>query len=134
MTWTRFMDMHSGGGCKEPPYEHIFIEAPEGEARVIFFNRFQHSPSRVSCTCCGEDYSVSESSNLEQATGYDRNCYYNEATGQYEERRTDRSYRTEYIPLETYLARPTVLVIPTGNIKDEERRGSVPVQGYTWVD
>ena len=26
--WTRFMDMHSGGGMKEPPYEYIFIEAP----------------------------------------------------------------------------------------------------------
>lgn len=36
MAWTRFMDLHSGGETKIPPYEYIFIEAPEEEARKIF--------------------------------------------------------------------------------------------------
>jgi len=75
MKVTRFMDMHSGGGCKEPPYNKIYIEAPEQEAMVIFQNRFGHNPNRVTCTCCGEDYSIDESKSFAQASGYDRNCH-----------------------------------------------------------
>lgn len=71
--WTQFLDMHSGGGQKEK-FSHCYIEAPENEAKVIFYNRFGHSPERVSCTCCGEDYSISESETLEQASGYQRGC------------------------------------------------------------
>lgn len=74
--WTRFSDMHSGGGCKEGNYNKIYIEAPQEEAEVIFYNRLGHNPNRVSCTCCGEDYSISEKESLEQLTGYDRNCHY----------------------------------------------------------
>ena len=71
--WTHFYDMHSGGGSKEP-YEHIYIEAPLAEAKVIFYNRFGHSPDRVSCTCCGYDYSVSEYETLDEAIkGYAKN-------------------------------------------------------------
>lgn len=58
--WTEFMDMHSGGGTKEEPYEYIFIEAPREEAIIIFYNRFGHNPERVTCTCCGDDYSITE--------------------------------------------------------------------------
>lgn len=72
--WTRFMDMHSGGATKEPPYEYIYIEAPLDEARVIFFNRFGHNPERVTCTCCGDDYSIDEEPSLARASGYARNC------------------------------------------------------------
>lgn len=71
--WTRFMDMHSGGGQKLD-WGKIYIEAPEAEARVIFYNRFGRNPDRVTCTCCGEDYSVDDSESLAQASGYDRNC------------------------------------------------------------
>ena len=74
MVWTRFMDMHSGGGTKEPPYEYIYIEAPESEARVIFYNRFGHNPERVTCSCCGDDYSISEEETLQQITAFERNC------------------------------------------------------------
>jgi hypothetical protein len=70
--WTEFMDMHSGGGCKEEPYEYIYIQAPEEEARVIFYNRFGHDPDRVSCTCCGQDYSVTEYDSLDKATEFER--------------------------------------------------------------
>lgn len=73
--WTEFMDMHSGGGQKEK-FAYCFIEAPEDEAKIIFYNRFGHNPERVTCTCCGEDYSISEYKTLEQATAYERNCEY----------------------------------------------------------
>lgn len=31
--WTRFMDMHSGGGSKEK-WEYIYIEAPETRRKL----------------------------------------------------------------------------------------------------
>lgn len=73
MVWTQFMDMHSGGGSKDK-WEYIYIEAPESEAKIIFFNRFEHNPERVTCTCCGDDYSINESETLEQATAFERKC------------------------------------------------------------
>jgi len=71
--WTHFWDMHSGGSQKLD-WAHIFIEAPEEEAKVIFYNRFGRNPERVTCTCCGRDYSISEESSLRKATGFHRNC------------------------------------------------------------
>lgn len=72
-TWTTFWDMHSGGSQKEK-YSKIYIEAEEKQAKVIFYNKFGHNPERVSCTCCGGDYSIDESESLASATGYHRNC------------------------------------------------------------
>lgn len=72
--WTLFWDMHSGGGTKEGNYDKIYIEAKEDEAMKIFYNRFEHNPNRVSCTCCGEDYSIDEYETLEEASGYHRHC------------------------------------------------------------
>lgn len=123
--WTRFMDMHSGGGSKEK-HEYIYIEAPEDEAKVILFNRFGHNPERVSCTCCGEDYSISDAETLEQLTAYDRGCAWND-NGGYDVESGKRS-------LDEYLADPSVLVIRAGEIKSDERKGSVPAQGYIWQD
>lgn len=159
--WTRFMDMHSGGSTKEPPYEYIYIEAPEDEARVIFYNRFGHNPGRVTCTCCGEDYSVGSADDLAQATAFERGCASrvtlpdgSEAfevpielwrsmtreqriavnqTFRYVEEPCGKGYR-EYQTLDEYRKRSDVLIIPADQIKPEERTGSVPAQGYVWVD
>ena len=110
--WTSFMDMHSGGGTKEEPYEYIYIEAPENEAITIFYNRFGHNPHRVTCTCCGEDYSVSSDETLELITAYNR------GSGK--------------ISLEDYCNKKDVLIVRKEEIKDEERTGYVPKQGYVW--
>lgn len=125
--WTRFMDMHSGGSCKERPHEYIYIEAPKNEACVIFYNRFGHSPSRVSCTCCGDDYSVEDGETLERVTAYERDC--NWPTG-------GKGYDLESAKttLAEYIARGDVLVIPASEIDPDERRGEVPTQGYVWQD
>lgn len=175
--WTLFWDMHSGGGSKENA-DKIYIQAPEEEAKVVFYNRFGHSPERVSCTCCGDDYSISESATLEEASAYHRNCesgyrfvdtgeevevewrdltwnqdlrahFYQERQVEnvyFERRRTDSdSYcssmgelkahikRTPYVPIEEYVNQGDVLVIPDSDIKPEERRGTVPQQGYIYV-
>lgn len=153
--WTRFMDMHSGGGIKVyampdgtfaegsnyrypeggVPKQYIYIEAPEAEARVIFYNRFGHNPERVTCTCCGDDYSISEAATLEQASGYDRNCEFDEAGDGYIERtRTKYNFgNQELVPLSEYVERPDVLVIRADSITPEQRVGDVPAQGFVWV-
>ncbi len=162
MTWTAFMDMHSGGGLKEPPYEYIYIEAPEDTARVIFFNRFGHNPERVSCTCCGEDYSIDSHLTLKRATAYQRGCasletprneqglyekpddewwnehYYVEPEEEEEaERRgwtVDRRWRSyrSYQTLDQYLKGKEILVIREDEITEDECRGDVPEQGFVW--
>ncbi len=132
--WTQFYDMHSGGGLKESPYARIYIEAPEAEASVIFYNRFHHSPYRVSCTCCGEDYSVSESETLEQASAPERNCKWSDAEKKWlEEEDKSRSW-AKYLPLAEYLKQDDALCIYAKDITSTDRIGSVPQQGYVWMD
>lgn len=150
--WTSFMDMHSGGGKKEK-WSKIYIQAPEEEARVIFYNRFGHSPDRVTCTCCGEDYSVSESKSedLYQITGYERGArplenidksIYESKYISWDEPIPDgyRASRYEYkpakgeVPLDEYIASGDALFIWDYQIKPDERLGSVPSQGYVWVE
>ena len=158
--WTRFMDMHSGGGLKESPYQYIYIEAPEDEAKLIFQNRFGHNPERVSCTCCGQDYSTDESPSLAQATGFNRNCRSLEtpkdANGRYSQitdptfhehyyleqdelppmpyKVSDSSPRGETISLNDYLQENTVLVIRATDIRSDEHIGTLKEQGYVWRD
>lgn len=120
--WTHFWDMCSGGGHKEPQ-GHIFIEAPEAEAVVIFYNRFGHSSERVSCTCCGPDYSVSEYETLELATEWQR-----------KEAWDSNGKKLPTIALEQYVLDPDVLIIYEKDIKPKEREGTVPQQGYVWIN
>lgn len=128
-SWTKFWDMHSGGGSKEK-WEMIYIEAPKDEAIVIFYNRFRHNPKRVTCTCCGEDYAIESDRDLSQLTGYHRNCKY--VDGKYV---TKPNYQdSPAISLKDYLKSPEVKVIYAKDIKPEEREGDVPAQGYVWVD
>ena len=116
MKWTHFHDMRSGGGLKEK-WGHIYIEAPEKEAKIIFFNRFGHNPERVTCPCCGEDYSSSEYDTLEDATGYERMV------------RVDK-----HLTVKEFEQKPGVLIIRAKSIKPQERIGEVPAQGDVWVE
>jgi hypothetical protein len=125
-SFTRFMDMHSGGGTKVKPYEYIYIEAPEAEARVIFYNRFGRNPDRVTCTCCGNDYSVDEHPSLEVASAYNRQCDYLKGASGWD-------LSSAKVTLEDYLKRPDVLLIRAEEIKPEERIGEVPTEGYVWA-
>lgn len=153
--WTEFWDMHSGGSQKEK-WHHIYIEAPIEEAKIIFYNRFGHNPERVTCTCCGDDYSISEYESLEQATGFHRDCRYtyikdgkeipeSEAFirgrglqdgvwgGYIEEPDTKYSYK-HYRTLKEYLDSGEGLAIYAKDIKSKERIGEIPTQGYVWID
>lgn len=156
--WTQFWDMHSGGGQKEK-WARIYIEAPEDEACVIFYNRFGHSPHRVTCTCCGEDYSVSSHEKLEQLTGYHRQCnsikpkkkgglwdnndpnlknlYLEDGEEPPKGYSIDKAYKwsnKKYQTLKEYVKNDDVHVIYEHQIEDHERKGDLPQQGYVWVD
>lgn len=124
LKWVRFMDMHSGGSCKEPPYEHIYIQAKtEDEACVIFTNIFGHPPDRIACQCCGENYSIDEHDSLSQATAYDRNCDYDRNLNKYVERLRPETTWAPYLTLDEYLAKPKVLVLPYSVFTEQEKTG-----------
>ena len=127
--WTHFWDMHSGGRQKEPQ-GHIFIEADEETAKKVFYAKLGHNPDRVTCTCCGADYSPDEGEDLAQMTAYHRGCAY-DGTKYIEEPDTQYGPR-DLIPLAEYLASDEVLVIPASEITEAERTKEVPVQGYVW--
>lgn len=156
--WTRFMDMHSGGSLKEPQ-QYIYIEAERREAELIFQNRFGHNPYRVTCTCCGEDYSIDESETLEQASCFERGCAWeyvgpegqilttddewfelpHEERVKYKGRHVERPkggeisfLNKEYKTVEEYVKSDGVLVIRAADIKPEERVGSLREEGYVW--
>jgi hypothetical protein len=104
------MDMHSGGGRKLD-WEYIFIEAPESEAKSVFYSKFGRSPERVTCTCCGEDYSISEYESLDEASKYDRGK----------------------LTTEDYIKSSDVKVIYAKDITTKERIVEVPPEGYVWM-
>lgn len=120
--WTRFMDMHSSGDQKEK-WSKIFIEASSDVARVVFYNRFGHSPDRVSCTCCGKDYSYNpygdDYKTLEEASKFDR-----------EEDGWGDNYPKS---LEKFIDHKDILIIRDSEIKAHEKEGEVPEEGYVWV-
>ena len=135
--FTQFWDMNSGGGTKED-FKFCYIEAPQEQARVIFYNRFGHNPDRITCTCCGPDYSMDEHSSLEQLTGYHRNCKNVKVTnGKWtylEELAPEKSSYRQYISLDEYLKQPDVMIIRADEIKPGDSDGHVPEQGYVWQD
>lgn len=155
--FTLFWDMHSGGGQKEK-WSKIYIEAPIEEAVKIFYNRFGHNPERVSCTCCGGDYSIEEFETLEQASGYHRGCrlaYFKNdkeipesegfifrigkgkpkgVTSGYIEEPSDKNWNKKYQTMTEYVKNKDVLIIYEKDIRANERLGEVPDQGYVWMD
>lgn len=154
MKWTCFMDAHSGGKQKLD-WSHIYVELPEDEATIFFQNRFKRNPSRVTCTCCGSDYSIIEGATLLDVTGYERNCRYayfdakdnevdqtkawicgdgfiNGCSARYiDEADTKCNYR-EYISMPDFLKLPEKLIIHRKDIENSELKGSIRQEGYIW--
>lgn len=127
---TQFWDMHSGGGTKVPPYEKIYIEAPEEEAIRVFYARFGRNPNRVTCTCCGRDYAIEECDDIAQATAFHRNCDYE---GERYVERQREEWSGKYMTVEQYFKQRDVLFISAAEIKEEERSGPDPEpEGYVW--
>lgn len=65
-----FFDLASGG-YKKTPYDYIYITAPsEEEAVVEFEDYFGFSPEETTCECCGSDYSIYETEEIEDGYGF----------------------------------------------------------------
>jgi hypothetical protein len=113
--WTRFMDMHSGGGLKTK-YSYIYIQAPEEEAISIFKKRFHRDPYDVACSCCGENFSVMEQKgDLTQATAFERNCKYDDKKKRYLEKKGEWS--EGYQTLDKFKKRKDICIIYAKDIK-----------------
>ena len=119
-SWTHFYDRHSGGGQKDA-FAHCYIEAAREEAELIFYNRFGHNPNRVTYICCGGDYFIREYSSLVKATKYQRVYSLCRPAGPAQS-------------LAEYIKRDEVLVIRRKEIKPKERIGTIPAQGFVWVE
>jgi hypothetical protein len=125
--WTQFWDMHTNGFSKTK-WDKIYIQAPEAEAVIIFQNITGRSPYGSSCSCCGPDYSISESETLRAATAYHRNCCSDEKLGYLEQGDSRRTFTqaSAYQKLEEYVRLPGVLVIHDKDIKPSERQEQFP--------
>ena len=137
MTWTQFMDMHSGGRQKLD-WAYIYIEAKEEDAAKVFMHRFGRNPNNITCSCCGEDYSFYEQGDeLQQASGFERHCLYEGKERGYIE--VSDKYR-KLIPFEEWLEDAKDpdsdhLIIYAKDIKPEELKGEAPRRGrLVWVE
>ncbi len=143
MTWTRFIDMHSGGSQKLD-WAYIYIEAPEEKAVEVLENKYGIVPYDTTCECCGQDYTINEEKDLKQATGFERNAPHTETprdpkTGLFHNddpnaclmldvgekppkgyKIDDRLTSGDFIPLEEYIKQKDVLVIYKSEIGKED--------------
>jgi hypothetical protein len=130
--WTRFMDMHSGGKQKEP-FAYCYIEAPQKKAELIFYNLFKHNPHRITCTCCGEDYSISTEKTLSQISADDRNCAWDKESQKYIEKPRSDGYGGLYRKVSELDLDSRIRIIRCKDITPDLLIGYMPKQGYTWV-
>jgi len=115
--WTQFYDLHSGG-FQKLKWGMIYIEAPAKEAKIIFENRFDENSDEIACSCCGPNYSISESSSLKAATACHRGCSFDNKG--FVEKWSGRSFEV-YLTLSQYSEQKNVLIIKKKDIKDSER-------------
>ena len=116
--WVHFWDMHSGGDNKIGTYEHIYIQAGlkpsataiTASATEIFERLFGRDPDNVTCSCCGNDFSIDEDDNLYQVTGYDRGCT-TDSNGKYVEYPAKTKYARKYVSLHDYIQQEDVCIV-----------------------
>jgi hypothetical protein len=101
--WTTFWDMHSGGDQKEA-FGYLLIQAPEEVAIAEFERRYNHDPSRVTCRCCGEDYSISQRSTIYEAVGY--HLGWDVENDAYFDSPSKQNWGYPYVSLDDFLAHP----------------------------
>lgn len=106
--WTHFWDMHSGG-TRKLKVGHVFIEASRESAVKVFYAMFARNPYRVTCTCCGPDYSVSEYDTVEEATKF-----------------THELLGHKFSEL--------ALIVYKSKFPKDWRNAEIPEEGYVWVE
>lgn len=106
MTWTMLTDRNAGGDLRRPPIEVIFVEANVTTTFEALQHGFDVWMYDHTCDCCGADYDVKTGDDLARMTWFKRGCTL--VNGHVAEYGTQWC---EYIPLDEYLARPTVHVV-----------------------
>lgn len=131
--WTQFWDM-STGGYRKLKWKYIYIEAPWDEVKVIFYNKLGRNPDKITCSCCGRDYSTHTGETLENVTGYHRGCAWDDENEEYLEKQwTEEETGRPYMPLDKYIKEEDVLVIRAVDILPEERVGTLPRSGWVYI-
>jgi len=135
MNVTKFHDMHSGGKLKTD-YDHIYIEAPREQAIEFFKSWFNRRPRNVTCSCCGEDFSVTQYEDLAQATAYERNCRFERVDGEQggghwvEEPDTwSNGEKKDYSTVQEYLGQQNIAFF---SVEDVENELNEVVEGKTY--
>lgn len=109
-TWTIFEDAYADGKLKFKDYEWIIVEGSEETALPLFMKMTKVDPKRVTCTCCGQHFSIREYDSVFQATGFQRSCQYDKELKSYVEQEDDFVI-AHYKTLETFLEEDNVLII-----------------------
>jgi hypothetical protein len=126
------MDMHSGGSQKLK-WSNIIIEAEsQRQACAVFYAKFNRSPYRVICTCCGEDYSISERDSIEEYASPG----WLDSEAEYFKQHAKTKDGRDYVMRERERCKSMVAnakIILADEIADEERQGDIPSEGYVWI-
>lgn len=110
--WTRFRDMHSGGGQKTG-FDHIYVELPERQAVTWFKQYFNRNPYNTTCRTCGDDFSISEGESIQKLTSFQRNARVNDDGTEVPE-----STWGKYLTLEEYGDLDEAFIMSAFNLED----------------
>jgi len=116
--WTKFYDMHSGGDAKTE-WEVIVFEAKKKDAIKYANWKWGIHPDNVTCTCCGEDFSVSTYETLEQAVEFHLEW------GVHEGKPTELALRND------------ILVVPASELEETRKlwkKHTITRKGYVWCE
>lgn len=108
--WTLFSDAYAEGFLKFKHYEFIIVEGKVEEALSMFIDMTNVDPKKVTCTCCGQHYSIREYDSVFQATAFERGCRYDNSLQCYVEEVSDFPIM-EYATVENFINQDNVLVI-----------------------
>lgn len=108
--WTLFADAYADGKLKFKAFEWIIVEGKEEDALSLFMDITNVDPKKVTCTCCGQHYSIREFDSVFQATAFERGCCYDMTLECYVEEISDFPI-IHYTTVEDFIDRDNVLII-----------------------
>jgi hypothetical protein len=112
------------GGSQKLDFAFLYVEAPIEQAKAVFYNRFGRNPDRVTCTCCGADYSIDDDNeSLEEASQFDRRINW---------RDDDVWPLDKFTSLRTTPDGQPVSFIYASEIAAGELTANIPEEGYVW--
>jgi len=108
--WTLFADAYADGKLKFKSFEWIIVEGKEKDALALFMDITNVDPKKVTCTCCGQHYSIREHDSVFQATAFERGCRFDKTLECFVEEVSDFPI-IHYTNVEDFIERDNVLII-----------------------